>query len=119
MLGTRQWLRVNVSRYIRLCNRHEYPMSLSQARLVETVYRSFPEKIERVFRFEPSQYDLTTIWPRAMAIEEEFKRAGQKPWEPATPAEEAMTITDTTMATQAAKMAKVNPNYACKSCGEK
>lgn len=51
VMMTRLWARTYVSRYCRLCERHEYPIMLSEMRLMETVMRSLPERIERILRF--------------------------------------------------------------------
>lgn len=120
VLSTRQWIGTTVSRYCRLCTRHEYPMSLSTGRLIETILRSLPEKVERVFRFEATEYNLSTIWKRATCIEEEIRRTGNRIGEQVHQVEQVFPADAEMDPAQKKSKKPVSTDFpTCRSCGAK
>eukprot|EP01067_Filipodium_phascolosomae_P003064 Filipodium_phascolosomae@DN2542_c0_g1_i1.p1 len=47
---THRWIRQQCAKYVRLCTRHDRPLSVSNSRLVETVLLSLPIEVEREVR---------------------------------------------------------------------
>lgn len=82
VVDARYHVQETTARYLRLCQRRGYDIAITDSRIIEYIYASFPSRVENELRREGVIKSWHGVLDKAAAIEQEFNRLGITQTEP-------------------------------------